>query len=149
MNAHTTRFLSRSCNDLAQCTLNSSLLTGSSVKARKDEQFHVLFSMLSLSNFEQPSAPYWICRLQCNLCYTFGIQRYSTASSSVCNRSLILRPRCLSCHGLIRGDDYACCQSFLRDEFELCVSSSPEEQLAAIYKTWMNPELEFVEQVML
>jgi hypothetical protein len=73
MNAHTTRFLSRSCNDLAQCTLNSSFLTGSSVKACKDEQFHVLFSMLSLSNFEQPSASYWICRLQGNLRHAFGI----------------------------------------------------------------------------
>jgi hypothetical protein len=28
-------------------------------------------------------------------------------------------------------------------------SSVPEEQLAATYKTWMNPELEFVEQGML
>src|SRR5215510_13638769 len=43
MNAHTTRFLSRSCNDLAQCTLNSSLLTSSSVKACKNKQFHDLF----------------------------------------------------------------------------------------------------------
>src|SRR5262244_3347076 len=43
MNAHTTRFLSRSCNDLAQCTLNSSLLTGSSVKACKNKQFHDSF----------------------------------------------------------------------------------------------------------
>jgi hypothetical protein len=32
---------------------------------------------------------------------------------------------------------------------ELCVSSSPEEQLAATYKTWMNSEFEFVGQVML
>src|SRR5262249_55054634 len=43
MNAHTTRFLSRSCNDLAQCTLNSSLLTSSSVKACKNKQFHDSF----------------------------------------------------------------------------------------------------------
>ena len=43
INAHTTRFLSRSCNDLAQCTLNSSLLTGSSVKACKNKQFHDSF----------------------------------------------------------------------------------------------------------
>jgi len=109
----------------------------------------MFFSQCCLSNFEQPSASYWICRLQCNLCHTFGIQVLFADFVFRMQPFTHLRPSRLSCHGLIRGDDYVCCQSFLRDEFELCVSSSPEEQLAATYKTWMNPELEFVEQVML
>ena len=96
MNTHTTRFLSRSCNDLAQCTLNSSVLTGSSVKACKHEQFHVLFLMLSLSNFEQPSASYWICRLQCNLCHTFGIHLLFADFVFRMQPFTHPRPRCLS-----------------------------------------------------
>jgi hypothetical protein len=37
VNAQTTRFLSRWCNDLAQRALNFSFSTGASVKSRKDE----------------------------------------------------------------------------------------------------------------
>src|SRR5262249_48890027 len=74
MNAHTTSFLSRSCNDLAKRTLNSSVSTGSSMKACKNEQFHVLFSTLSLGRLRPP---------------------YATVHSSATALS--------KCHGLIRG----------------------------------------------
>jgi hypothetical protein len=37
----------------------------------------------------------------------------------------------------------------LSDDFELSLFALPEEQLAVTYATGVNPELEFVEQVML